>query len=86
MGRMIDEDVVLQRFIQESEYSGVNVVHINTIKRILQDIDTAYDVEKVVEQLEMCLERCENVSYGYAVGKTYAYKNAIAIIRKGGVE
>lgn len=50
--RLIDADVVLQRFIWESENSGVNVVHINTIKRILKDIDTAYDMEKVVEELE----------------------------------
>lgn len=52
MARLIDADVVLQRFIQESEYSGVNVVHINTIKRLLQDIDTAFDVEKVVEEID----------------------------------
>ena len=56
MARLIDADVAMQRFIQESEYSGVNVVHINTIKRLLQDIDTAYDVEKVVECLEEKVE------------------------------
>lgn len=46
MGRLIDTDVALQRFIKEAETSGKGCIHINTIKRLLQDIDTAYDVEK----------------------------------------
>lgn len=51
MGRLIDADIALERFIKEAENSGKGCIHINTIKRILQDIDTAYDVEKVVEQI-----------------------------------
>lgn len=84
MARLIDADDVLQRFIQESEYSGVNVVHINTIKRILQDIDTAYNVDKVVEELEEETEvftLSETMHIKYAIPK---YK-AIDIVRKGGV-
>lgn len=52
MGRLIDEKTAIQRFIQETKDSGKDVIHINTIKRLLQDVDTAYDVEKVVEQIK----------------------------------
>ena len=87
--RLIDANVVMQRFIQESEYSGVNVVHINTIKRILKDIDTAYNMEKVVEELEsLRIDKSNYFGVLNVVAEKYDRANemlndAIDIVRKG---
>lgn len=84
MGRLIDADVALQRFIEETEASGKNVIHINTNKRILQDIDTAYNVEKVVEDLQKAstiIEQSEN-SIKCAIEENMA----IHIVKKGGLK
>lgn len=83
MARLIDADVAMQRFIQESEYSGVNVVHINTIKRLLQDIDTAYDVEKVVEELQS-LSNAEADYYYANSNDVIDRETAIDIVKNGG--
>lgn len=90
--RLIDADVALQRFIKETETSGKNVIHINTIKRLLQDIDTAYDVEKVVEELEEHKTQYGKLQFAHNdanivsvyVGKEQAIDCAIDIVRKGG--
>lgn len=62
MGRLIDADIALGRFIEEAEASGKGCIHINTIKRLLQDIDTAYDVEKIVGEIKKkhC-QKCRNI-------------------------
>lgn len=80
---LISRKATIQRFIQEIEDSGSNVIHINTIKRVLQDIETAYDVDAVVEELTKIKgyygyygsEECEYVPYETTVG----------IVEKGGV-
>ena len=41
--RLIDADTALQRFIEETETSGNNAIHINTIKRLLQDSEVQYE-------------------------------------------
>lgn len=84
MGRLIDADVALQRFIKETETSGKNVIHINTIKRLLQDIDTAYDLDKVVEELEEVKEkaRTKNMTVSsYACGMM---NRVIYLVKRGG--
>lgn len=45
--RLIDADVALQRFIKETETSGKNAIHINTIKRLLQDVECGKIYTKV---------------------------------------
>ena len=72
MSRLIDEKTAIQRFIQETKDSGKDVIHINTIKRLLQDVDTAYNVEKVVEALEenaFDYYLCDGVFFGFLVIK-----------------
>ncbi len=84
--RLIDADIALERFIKEAKNSGKGCIHINTIKRLLQDTDTAYDKEKVVaelEELENSKARCRNP---VEMGKYQAYKKAIDIVKRGGVE
>ena len=73
--RLIDADVALQRFIKEAETSGKGCIHINTIKRLLQDIETAYDIEKVVAEVQ-------NVRLPLAIQKA----RIIGIVKRGGVE
>jgi hypothetical protein len=80
MGRLIDAEHALQRFIKETEASGKDCIHINTIKRLLQDIDTAYDVEKVVEEIEEFYEDAEH--YGFAS----ALSDIVEVVKWGGVE
>lgn len=94
MGRLIDERTTLQRFIQETEESGKNVIHINTIKRILQDIDTAYDAEKVVEEIKTTFEQTiaeildeTDSEYTIADFNIKPYSNRICnVVKAGGVE
>lgn len=84
--RLIDADVALQRFIKEAETSGKGCIHINTIKRLLQDIDTAYDVEKVVAEL---VELNRNYNDGINLYEEIAEiptDDAIDIVKRGGVE
>ena len=53
------------------------------------EIPTAYDIDKVVEQLEECQNNCFVGSYEdydeYEAGKDMAYADAIEIVKKGGV-
>ena len=53
MSDLISRNKAIQRFIQETVDSNSNLIHINTAKRLLQDVDTAYSVNKVVEELEL---------------------------------
>lgn len=85
--RLIYAELALQRFIKETETSGKNAIHINTIKRLLQDMDTAYDVEKVVAELE---NEYDNIPFqyesNYEDGFSDGLLKAIDIVRKGGAE
>lgn len=83
MGRLIDEEVALQRFIQETEASGRNFIHINIIKKLLQDIDTAYDAKKVVAELEEAKEIVKEYEKYHCSVKL---DKAIDIVKAGGVK
>lgn len=53
MDDLISRSKAVQRLIQETVDSKNNLIHINTIKRLLQDVDTAYNIGKVVDELEL---------------------------------
>lgn len=79
MSRLIDADKLLEEL---REYHPLSISH-----GILSDIEsfpTAYDVDKVIEQLEELKETAYE-SYGLASGAYVAMCNAIKIV-KGGVE
>ena len=47
MSDLISRSEAVQRLIQETVDSKNNLIHINTVKRLLQDVDTAYDIDKI---------------------------------------
>lgn len=52
----------------------------------IERIPVAYNVKKVVEELESRCNIYKGSSDGYDSGKYYAYDDSIEIVRKGGVE
>ena len=80
MSRLIDADKLLEEL---REYHPLSLSH-----GILSDIEyfpTAYDVDKVVKQLEELKETiCE--SYGLGSGAYVAVCNSIEIVKRGGVK
>lgn len=98
--RLIDADKIKQSVTNEMLKAELNSPVYCTLECVIADIDnqpTAYDVDKVVEQMEE-LASCEEsraAEYDEAGkidrmnihdGKAAAYKNTIRIIKSGGVE
>lgn len=82
MSDLISRKATIQRFIQEIEDSGSNVIHINTIKRVLQDIETAYDVDSVVEEMK---KASKPLGIGLMPDSRYIREEkAIEIVKAGG--
>jgi hypothetical protein len=80
MGRLIDADALLERWKYKFDHS-------KSLEECIKTQPTAFDVEKVVEELEN--ERKLNAdAYDYQLGKEKArsYEHAIHIVRKGGVD
>ena len=96
---MLDKDIKMtEKFINEiGTPSEKTLKHyaelasqLNTIKSykgIIEAQPTAYDVEKVVAELEELQNDVKNYwDDDYYKGKALAYEDAIEIVRKGGVE
>lgn len=96
MNDLISRSEAVQRLIQETVDSKNNLIHINTIKRLLQDVDTVYDIGEVVEELKQQAEQyrhrafevenkgCSTMADKY-YGKQCSYEHAIEIVKQGGV-
>lgn len=50
--RLIDADLFLEFINAEMKQNRPDDLHIRNITRVLEDLPTAFDVDKVVEQLE----------------------------------
>ena len=93
MSDLISRSEALQRLIQETVDSKNNLIHINTIKRLLQDVESAYDIDKTVEELEELKMRYFLTIVNTGNEKSdFAYENvgnaldkAIEIVKHGGV-
>ena len=83
MSDLISRSEAVQRLIQETVDSKNNLIHINTVKRLLQDVDTSYDIDKVVEQLEEKI--VITWKHDYDGGRKDAFNEAIEIVKQGGV-
>lgn len=79
MDDLIRRKDAINRIIQETEESGKSVVHINTIKRLLQDVETAYNVDAVIADIEDFREEAEQ--FGFAS----ALSDIVEVVRNGGV-
>ena len=80
MGRLISEDDVMRMLTSVELNNGT----ITDAKIELRNVKTAYDVEKVVEELkgQIILNNNENVN----LARTKAIMDCVKIVRKGGVE
>lgn len=88
--RLIDAD----DFIKKFSYAKANTEDENlmcaTVRRMIKEQPTVFDVDKVVEQLETRKTKAttlqkENISE-YFEGETDAFEFAIKIVKGGGVE
>lgn len=99
MGRLIDVDMLMEKLNVFNDKVNGNEHFINgieTAKELLDDMPTAYDTEKVVEQLQQqanqynrrALELVEKSTEAgiHNKGKACSYEHAIEIVRKGGAE
>ena len=81
MGRLIDADELLARI--RLNYNNHQNVSAGAIKDIIDTTKTAYDVEKVVAELEHAVESYCSDYYGVDYIDP---ENAIEIVRKGGID
>ena len=92
MGRLIDEETLKQELYQQwfmdillTQNSGKDIFY--ALAQKIDEIPTAYDPEKVVEQLENERKFWEN-AYDSNLGKEKArsYEHAIEIVKGGGID
>lgn len=95
--RLIDADHFLNFIKEEMKQDRPDDMHLNNIIRVLKDLPTAYDVDKVVEELEEQAEQYRKRGFeleqkGYSAmadkyyGKYCSYEHAMEIVRKGGID
>ena len=84
--RLIDVDT-LKKDLKSVTLSNGTLVNTNAVLYLLEEYPTAYDVDKVVEQLENERKFWEN-AYNRNLGKEKArsYEHAIEIVKGGGVK
>ena len=78
--RLIDADALLEQIVKLN-----NVYVQGRMAYIIDNQPTAYDVEKVVAELENA-HPINPYPNDFSNGRDMAIKNAIGIVRKGGVE
>jgi hypothetical protein len=92
MGRLIDEETLKQELYQQwfmdillTQNSGKDMFY--ALAQKIDEIPTAYDPDKVVEQLENERKFWEN-AYDSNLGKEKArsYEHAIEIVKGGGTD
>ena len=84
--RLIDADA-LKKDLKSVTLSNGTLVNTNAVLYLLEEYPTAYDVDKVLEQLENERKFWEN-AYNRNFGKEKArsYEHAIEIVDGGGVD
>jgi len=87
--KLINTDKIINRIdaATEDEGGNIKVFSANDIKKLLNNEPIAYDVDKVVVQLENERKFWEN-AYDRNLGKEKArsYEHAIDIVKAGGVD
>ena len=88
MRRLIDADLLMEKLnvFNDREHGNEHFLYgIETAKELLEDVPTAYDVEKVVEELQG-LSNAEADYYYANSNDVIDREDAIEIVRSGGVE
>lgn len=89
MGRLIDAEELKERFCEENCGKNRCVDHMDKCAWILsvEESKTAFDVDKVVEQLKTKKARTAALQKAseYFEGETDAFEVAIKIVKGGGV-
>lgn len=87
--KLINTDKIINRIdaATEDEGGNIKVFSANDLKKLLNNEPIAYDVDKVVVQLENERKFWEN-TYDRNLGKEKArsYEHAIDIVKAGGVD
>ena len=65
MSDYISKSATMQRFVKETEQSRRDCIHINTIKRLLDDVDTVDEKEIIRKPFERVVERLEHQKKQY---------------------
>ena len=94
MSRLIDADDLLQEFEKENVAHNSDIWHITGIKAFIENAPTAFDTEKVVEQLEQYANgkicnmhrNCPHKDNDNIACENCGALGAIDIVKKGGVE
>lgn len=87
MSDYVSKQVTMQRFLKEIEQSRSDCIHINTIKRLLDDIDTLDEKEIIRKPFERVVERLEermpiSWKFDYIGGKKDGIVEAIKIVKE----
>lgn len=80
--RLIDADALYEKLQKDSTYD-LDCMD-SELREIIDNQPTAFDTEKVVEQLEEKIEI--TWKHDYRGGRKDAFNEAIDIVKKGGVE
>lgn len=84
MKRLIDADAFIKRFHNGNSDTKAQKLMNSTVRRMIREQPTAYDVDKVVEQLEAYSNADEAERLGTMTVVELA--DAIKIVKGGGVE
>ena len=88
MARLIDSDA-LKKDLKSVTLSNGTLVNTNAVLYLLEEYPTAYDVDKIVEQLEdrksLMMETLKISEADIDRGRIYGMEKAIEIVKVGGV-
>ena len=86
--RLVDADA-LKKDLKSVTLSNGTLVNTNAVLYLLEEYPTAYDVDKVVEQLEdrksLMMETLKISEADIDRGRIYGMEKAIEIVKGGGV-
>ena len=87
--RLIDADA-LKKDLKSVTLSNGTLVNTNAVLYLLEEYPTAYDVDKIVEQLEdrksLMMETLKISEADIDRGRIYGMEKAIEIVKGGGVD
>ena len=94
--RLIDADELV-KLLKTNTMSNGTLINTNTMIAVVEKMPTAYDIEKVVEELVNKIElyrireieslrKGEPINVGVNLAKQASIEDCIEVVRRGGVE